>query len=255
MKFGISRVKRSVAGPRCGLLCVIALLGALFLAADLARADGIPISGTASFVNAVSFDFSFSGPGVSVFSTTPQAPGSTFFTCNLNSVCDVTLTLPTCLAQGFGSVDCLAETTANLGGASADVLGGSLTFSGSVFIPSTAPGTNVNFNNIPVTLQGTVIGYDVLNCPANCILSRVWALGISGTGTLDLSGTTVYTGGFNEFGRADYSFTGTTTPTPEPTSLLLLGTGLTAIGFLKRRRKSRSRAARRPQFDTISIAI
>jgi PEP-CTERM motif len=237
MNPAIMRVGTGLARAGVQLFSLFTLLLALFVTAGLARADGTPVSGTAGDFGASSYSFGFSGPGLTLFSTTADAPNQLAPICDPNSICNVTVTLPTCVTLGFPIPDCPQDTNANLNGVSADVLVGSLTFSGLALMPNTADGTYFILNDIPVIFQGSVTGYDLLNCPDICALSGpLWNLTISGTGSLELIGNTYQ--GQDVFTQGIYTFTGTATQTPEPASMFLVGSGLTAVGLIRRRRRN-----------------
>ncbi len=216
----------SKAALRVSIVLFIAFSAPLFRAA----AAPIAISGTAGMTSAVEARFQLSGSGFTAQSSTIDWR-SPVLVCAQNSTCDVTLQVPASLDfQGI-----FPDTSSgSLNAVPADVLGGGLTFTGSVFIPPATINTPVAFT-VPVTLTGSISGYRLVDCgPGGCALpDLVWNVAVSGTGRLDLSGF----GGppQDAFVTAGYTFTGTATPTPEPSSWLLLGTGLAAFAWRRRK--------------------
>ncbi len=208
----------------------IALFGTCTAAvAFSASAAPVAISGTAALAGGIDAQFQFNGSRLSAQSATIDWP-STVLVCNQNSTCDVTLRVPASLNY-MGPVP--AYSSGSLNGATADLLDGGLTFTGSVFIPTAASGAPVSFT-APVALTGNITGY-ALNCTFECVQTGpLWSFAVSGTGTLDLSGLGVPPR--DVFQIASYTFTGTATPTPEPASWLLLGAGLTAFAWRRRKR-------------------
>lgn len=184
-------------------------------------ADPISITGTAGETSATDAFFQFSGPGTNVYSTTADF-SSIILTCTPGSFCPMTITVPS--AAAFDGDPSLAATGSNGSafGLSANVIDGSITFSGGAFIPA---GSSLPASfTVPVTVSGTIFGYYFADCPGDCTPSQLlWTLNISGTG----EATFVSSSGAPFFDEVGYTFTGTASATPEPASLVLL-----SIGFL-----------------------
>jgi len=212
----------------------IALAGFVCFISVLASANSIssiPITGSAAKGFAqTEGDFSIQGPGLSLFQGLPEG-SSTIGVCNVGTLCDFSF--------GIGSsaafcTYCLGYSSGSLGNQVADFLAASLLFTGSAFYPG---GESMP---VPMTLTGTIIGYELVNCSNGVACSlgpRLFTLQIVGNGfgqfTLQQFGisSNIYGGISN--------FTGTAMVTPEPISLVLTGTGL--VGVWMRRKMTQSK--------------
>lgn len=199
-----------------------------------AHADGVPITGTAGEFPAVDATFAFSGPGISVFSTTVDFPQSPVLVCNLGSFCNMTIAVPSAVnfdGPGFLAV---SDSMGSVLGMAVNAIGGGLIFAGSAFIPTTLANNTIS---VPVALAGTIQGFNVTDCPGTCTFGNpIWNLLISGTGEATFSAFP----NTGDFADVQYTFSGTAINTPEPASLLLLGTGLLGVACYRRRAKRKN---------------
>jgi|GEM_PF-1765454 hypothetical protein len=191
----------------------------LFLTPSLILASTIPITGNAH-AGPSDFGFSFSGPSLSLFSSTfdfvpgDQSGNKIPASFNEDGV------FPN---ESGGTVD----------GVTADILVGVLTVS-----PSYGPG---QIPSQPATASGVIYGYQLNPMSATGLGPLLWSVDINATGTLSLN-TPI---GVDET-AADYTFTSgtaTVTLTPEPASLLLFATGLLALSLLAHWRMKKSKSA------------
>src|ERR1700720_2238513 len=144
------------------------------------RASAASISGTASLIGSNSANFDFSGPNLTAMSSTVNWP-NLVLSCNVNAICDTTLTIPAAFDfQGFLNP---GSSSGSFNGVTADILGGHLTFTGSVFVPD-----GVRDFTVPVSLQGDIQGYNVnfRAGPPFILGPLLWDLALSGTGTLTI---------------------------------------------------------------------
>jgi len=205
---------------------------AFFLAlTTLASADSvnsIAITGTAydGFASS-SGDFIIHGSGLSLYQSSPGGP-SFIGICDLGSLCNFTFS-----SGSLGSFCdyCSLYSSGTFGNAVAEWFTGGLTFSTP---PVVWNGQSVM--NLPLTISGQIIGFELLNCSGGfgCTLGpQVFDLKIAGKGTGEFQ--MVQTGLIL---GVSASYTGTVTPVstvPEPIPLLLMSSGIAAIGLAKKR--------------------
>lgn len=210
-----------------------------------AVADSFTFTGTATYGNDI-VDFSLSGPSFSIHSAAPADGGRSgvLAVCLQGTLCTIgdqlILTTPSSfLAPGDFS-------GGTVGGVTADTLGAltygeGLTFSSFSFTAGTNP---KNFGSGPVTFTGHLTGY--IFYPPGCeqtqtctaVGPQVFDLQLSGSGIGTASGE-FWGPGQDGIEQFDYTFHGTVTGSvtsvvPEPSSLLLLGSGLTAFAAIRR---------------------
>jgi hypothetical protein len=251
MKYEIIWGTRPVGIPRVRLLCVVALLGTLFVAAGVARADGILAgtvqitSGDAASIAFLTNGFNLSGDGLYLHSATNDfVPHNTswqlvpegnqsfllILTILANPGITGSISIPPCGGGGPSGSSGTFEGSVN-----ADCLVGSITFTSILTAPCLAGGIyscpqTTPLQSGPFIASGEFTGWTA-PCPY-CAATEIFDVRVFGQGVANL------TANANIGVNADYTFT----TTPEPSSLLLLGTGLSAIGFLTLRRKAQSRA-------------
>jgi hypothetical protein len=205
---------------------------ALFLALSaLASADSvnsIAINGTATFGYADSSgDFNISGPGLSLFQGTPDGP-NVIGTCTVGAMCDFSFGIgPFC-------VSCLGISSGSVGNKTADFLVPSLSF--------TALYSGSEFISMPMTVTGTIVGYELINCDGIlCSLGpKEFTIQIDAQGTgVFIMSPDANGGGVFDIKGVSANYTGTVTTIPEPVSLVLTGTGL--LGILIRKKVMRTR--------------
>jgi hypothetical protein len=198
---------------------------ALCLIASLASANSvtIPISGTASKGFAITAgQFNITGPGLSLFQGLPDGP-STIGRCHTGSVCNFSFTINTS-GSAFCRY-CLFYDSGSLGSQKAELLVPNLMFTGTALY---AGGSSIS---VPMTVSGTIVGYQLINCDGevNCSLGPLaFELNIAGQGTGQFT-MQPETGSLSLIVGVKSSFTGTATVVSEPVSAVLVGTGLVGI--------------------------
>ena len=185
----------------------------------LSPGNVIPISGTAFYGFAETYgDFNISGPGLTLVQGLPQGP-SDIGLCRMGAVCNFSFAINTSGASFCAF--CLYYSSGSVGSNVAEFLIPNLIFTGSALY------TGASTMTVPMTVRGTIVGYQLLNCDGavSCTLGPVvFRLSIAGTATGQF---TIQTG---QIQGVMSTFTGTATlATPEPMSLLLTATGLAAI--------------------------
>ena len=202
----------------------------IVLFAALARADGIPFSGTALVGNAQDLNFSMIGPGLSLFQNAPDGPGGGIIACTPGTVCNFNFTI----GVGIFDLNCVC-TGGSFEGKTAGFLIGFLTFTGSAFVPANSTLTVV----LPVTLNEQMAGYQLIFSPDTgyTLGAKLFAINATGSGILSASQINA-PGIFNEF---SYTFTGTAHVVPEPATWLFVASGFLAIAAANVIRRVRSR--------------
>ena len=138
------------------LLCLVCFVSTLASANSF---HSIPITGV-GFVGQPGFnccfngDFNIQGLNLSLNQGTPNGPAS-IGSCTVGTVCN--------FSYGIGSTAtfctyCTGFSEGSLGTKTADFLAPSLTFTGSAFYPGGSSMT------VPMTITGTIIGYELVNC-------------------------------------------------------------------------------------------
>jgi hypothetical protein len=196
-------------------------------------AASIPVSGTLTATGGIGVGFNISGPGFAAQSATTDWMAF-LGTCSQNSTCDITLEIPA--SRNFHGPQ-PGYSSGSLQGIDANLLGGVLTIRGSGLVPQ-AP-FNLNTQVImPMTVTGSITGYN-LTCNHLCEPSpALWTVNISGAGTLNLSG--ISNPPRDVFLLASTTLTGTATPVPEPASITLFAAGLLVVGLSRLRARHRS---------------
>jgi hypothetical protein len=206
----------------------LAFFLALTTLASANSVNSVAITGTAyDGFGTSSGDFIIQGPGLSLFQSSPDGP-SAIGLCNMGSLCNFSFSSANvssfcqyCSLYSFGT----------FGNAVAEFFVGSLTF-------STPP---VIWNgqavmNLPLTISGQILGFELLNCNdgVGCTLGpEVFDLKITGQGTGQFQ-----IGSSGLIYGVSATYTGTATPVqtvPEPTSLLLMSSGVAAMGLARKK--------------------
>jgi hypothetical protein len=211
-------------------LLLLTLLCAL---CALASANSIAITGDAFKGYATSNgDFNIQGSGLNLYQGTPDGP-SAIGSCNMGSSCNFGFTIgPTSVFCAY----CLGLSGGSLGGTAVEFLDTSLTFKGS------AVWNGQSNINVPLTISGMIIGYELINCQPggiSCSLGpEEFALSITAKGTGDFTMNEV---GLIQGVYVTLSGTASTSPVPEPVSLVLTGSGLVVV-FLSKKARARKSA-------------
>jgi hypothetical protein len=218
---------------RVGLMLVTCLIPCA------AGASTIQANLNADFVAATTGAFEISGPSLSLYSGTSDWTSSSL-ECQQGAVCDATLTIPASVtAEGLA---CWLCSGGSLGSLDANALTGTITFTGSVFVPvSSGPYLAVTF---PVAISGDIQGWQAIY--GYGLVDELFTVGLSGSGTGGLVG--VVAGNFVFFYDGGYTATVTADATPnvpEPGTVSLLALGSLALGFWRMRK---ARAARERDF-------
>lgn len=128
------------------------------------------------------------------------------------------------------------QTTATVGGQFTDLVGGGLVFTSTFTIPASAllSGTFT----VPVDVTGYFTAFQDLSLGEGFLTPGPFLGGLTFTGTGTATFDILDLGqGSYEIVSASSTFNGTgRAVTPEPTSLLLMGTGLAALGLVARRK-------------------
>jgi hypothetical protein len=204
----------------------VVLAGFLCFAGALASADSIPITGTV-YQGFDEFwgDFNISGPSLLLQQGTPD--GLNYYgTCSVGAICKVSFNVGD--AAGFCTF-CLGFSGGSLGNKTAEFLEPSLRLTGSAFYSG---GSNLN---VPLTIAGTIVGYELIDCTGDvdCSLGpKVFTVHIFGHGTAQITLRDFETSGY-VYGWST-NFTGTASTVPEPVSIVLTGTGLVGVWIKKK---------------------
>ena len=193
------------------------IIAVIFAFCLLAQADSI-VTGTGYLGNTAD-SFSFTGGGLQAFSTLPDGP---------EAVGIVAIGSPVALSWACLTYPGLAYTQVS-DGTYTDILTGLLRFSGTVLAPLGIQ-TNGTFT-APVSVVGTFQSFQ-----DNSLGSGTWEQGpllaninFSGNGLAIFQGCVLANNTFRII-SASVDFQGTIASVPEPGTLLLLGTGLLAMG-------------------------
>jgi hypothetical protein len=206
----------------------LAFFLALSTFASANSVNSVAITGTAyaGFASA-SGDFSIEGPGLSLFQSSPGGPSSIGL-CNMGSLCNFSFSSAN--VSSFCTY-CGLYSYGTFGNAVAEFFVGTLTFSTPPVIWN---GQSVM--NLPLTISGQIMGFELLNCTdlVGCTLGpEVFDLKITGQGTGQFQ-----IGDSGLIYGVSATYTGAATPVqavPEPAPLLLISSGVAAMGVARRR--------------------
>jgi len=209
-----------------GFVCFISVL------ASANSVSSIPITGSAAKGFAqTEGDFTIQGPGLSLFQGLPEG-SSTIGSCAVGTLCDFSFAIG---SSATFCTYCLAYSSGLLGNKVAEFLDASLLFTGSAFY------SGGDSMAVPMTLAGTIIGYELVNCSGDVACSlgpRQFTLNIVGHGTGQFT--------LQEFGTSSNiyggvaNFSGTAVVIPEPISVILTGTGLVGVWIRRKMTQSKS---------------
>jgi hypothetical protein len=195
-----------------------------------ARADGIPIVGTAGqelngfqFFQITSPTTAFSALAIDIEFGFPPSCSST--------PCDLTVTIssPVMTESTFTWID---GTTGGhvgvIGSSNPGFVAGQVTFPNPGFVLALPPGTSF-------TLSGTIPFFGQLEgFLGTTSLEQIFSVDLSGTADYTFRGRENSDGSAANVLLTQFNFEGTATPVPEPSSLLLLGSGLMIFARWKR---------------------
>ncbi len=178
-------------------------------------------------------DFQIQGQGLNLFQSTPGGP-SFIGLCNLGSLCNFKFSpVPTSSFCAY----CLGLSGGSLGSILVEYLNPSMTFSGS------AVWNGQSTINVPMTITGTIVGYELIGCTGSvgCSLGpEEFSLRLvaHGTGQFNVAPNGLIYGGSGTFSGF------ASTATPEPLPLLLTGTGLIGLWLARMRVQTRQPTSR-----------
>jgi len=212
---------------------MIGLVILCFVAASAlpATANSVSVTGTAH-VGGFSVGFDITSAGFTAFESS-NGGGQGYIDTG-------TVGVPMKLLWSVDAFPGLA--TATVGGQFTDLVGNGLVFTSTFTIPASAliSGTFT----APVDVTGNLTAYQDLSLGKGYLTPGpfIGGLKFTGTGTATFDILDLGHGSY-EIVSASSTFSGTgSAVTPEPTSLLLMGTGLAALGLVVRRKSALSKA-------------